>query len=80
MTTMKKEQSIPAQFEKNAHPTPPAEPSKFEQLATHGRDIPQQGYAKEIEAATQRGREVMDAAKRGIESFPPARQMLDGNK
>jgi hypothetical protein len=55
--------------------------AKFERLATHGRDIaPQQGYIKEIEAATNRGRDIIDAGKRGIESFPPAHQMLAGNK
>jgi hypothetical protein len=54
--------------------------AQFERLATHGRDIPHQGFVKEIEAATNRGRDIIDAGKRGIESFPPARQMLDGNK
>lgn len=64
------------QFEKFTTPTPPAEPSKFERLATHDRGIPQQGYVKEIEAATNRGRDVMDAGKRGERNFPLARQVV----
>jgi hypothetical protein len=71
-------ENLTAQFEKNVQPTPPAEPSKFEQLATRGRGIPQQGYAKEIEAATQRGREriAADAGRRGERVFPPAREVV----
>jgi len=69
-------------FEKLSAPTPPAPPRDFERLATHDRGIPQQGYAKEIKAATQRGRAQIaaDAATRGIKVFPPAEKMLDGNK
>ena len=65
-------------FEKLSAPTPSAPPRDFERLATHDRGIPQQGYAKEIEAATQRGREQIaaDAGRRGERVFPPAREVV----
>jgi hypothetical protein len=75
-------ENLTAQFEKNAQPTPPAEPSKFERLATHGRGIPRQGYVAAFDQMTSAGKAQIaaDAATRGIKVFPPAEKMLDGNK
>ena len=35
--------------------------------------VPQQGFVKEIEAATNRGREAINSARKGLDVFPPAR-------
>jgi hypothetical protein len=40
-----------------------------------GRNF-QPGYIREINAATERGRAAMEAAKRGERNFPPARQVV----
>jgi hypothetical protein len=71
-------ENLIAQFENNAQPTPPAPARDFERLATHERGIPRQGFVKEIEAATQRGREQIaaDAGRRGERVFPPAREVV----
>lgn len=63
-------------FEKFTTPTPPQDAATMERLATHGRGMPQQGYVKEVAAATNRGREIMDAGKRGERNFPPAREVV----
>jgi hypothetical protein len=70
------DQQLPDAFEKFAQPTPPAEPRDFENLASNAKTLPQQGYAREFQNAEQRGREIMDAAKRGERNFPPARQVV----
>jgi hypothetical protein len=74
-------ENLTAQFEKNARPTPPAPARDFERIA-NANALPSQGYVKSFNDATQRGRGQIaaDAGRRGIESFPPAKQMLDGNK
>ena len=64
-------ENLTAQFEKNAQPTPPAKPRDFEKLASNAKALPQVGYAREFQNAEQRGRDIL---------FPPARQMLEGNK
>ena len=72
---MKKEQSIPAQFEKNAQPTPPAPARDFERIA-NANALPSVGYAREFQNAEQRGRDIMEAGRRGERNFPPAKQVV----
>ena len=73
---MKPTENLTDRFEQFTKPTPPQDAATMERLATHGRGISQQGFIKEIESATNRGREIMDAAKRGERNFPPARQVV----
>jgi Domain of unknown function (DUF1611_N) Rossmann-like domain len=62
-------------FEKLSAPTPSQDAATMERLATHERGIPQQGWVKEAEAATERGRSIINSAHKGLASFPPARQL-----
>jgi hypothetical protein len=76
MSKPKTNPTVMKQFEKFTTPTPPAEPREFEKLASNAKALPQVGYAREFPNAEQRGREMMDAGRRGERNFPPARQVV----
>jgi hypothetical protein len=63
-------------FEKFAETPKPIDPAVFENLAADGRAVPNVGYVRAYAEAENRGREIMDAAKRGERNFPPARQVV----
>jgi hypothetical protein len=42
----------------------------------HAGQVPQQGYVREVQDATARGREAIAAGRRGERNFPPARQVV----
>jgi hypothetical protein len=77
MPTMKKSKELPDAFEKLAAPVPPEDPNTFKKLAANGKAVPNVGYAREFQAATERGRAAMaqQAEQRGLDSFPPSKEL-----
>ena len=73
----KSKTDLAQQFEKFTTPTPPAQPRDFESIASNAKTPPPVGYAREFQAATERGRAAMaqQAEQRGIDSFPPAKEL-----
>lgn len=63
-------------FERLVQTPPPADPRDFENLKANTQALPQVGYVREFQNTEQRGREIMDAARRGERNFPPARQVV----
>ena len=51
-------------------------PDEFEQYERAARHLPPTGYAKEFQAAEQRGRAMMDAARNNERHFQPAREIV----